>query len=346
MLYFNKGTVLKLHYRGNIMIKKSKLLIGSTLILSVITLLSCFIPIIAKSSTRSQSTYTITTNDGYYAETTYFLTEQAYNNYKNSNESHTYSSRQANDTVINTKNIYAKNEESEFVIAAVQTVCVYEQSDDDGNITESRLLTSEEKESFETSSNTVSTYAVTSETIGSKKESLYYLNINMTVEYNLNNKQYTITGMASWADKLVWAWESYKAAEEDYFDYIGITWGGDRTFVSTSQSISGNYYNGNAVNFTRRTSDSYVGYVWQFNEKSGYLGKEMEFAMAKINIANIDTFKNKETNAKMTYIHTYGKINGTVSFNYNSNNNAAAGVTLSETEKQWQIEIDVPGIAY
>ena len=168
----------------------------------------------------------------------------------------------------------------------------------------------------------------------------------MSVVYNSSSNQYTITGEASWDDVLVWLWDTNKAAEEWDFDYIGITWGGARTLVANTHSISGKYYNGNAVSFSKQTSDSYAGYVWQFNEKSGYLGKEMKLATATVNISKVGTSENKETNAKMTYIHTYGKIKGDISLTYNSDGSAAAGVSLSETSEQWQIEIDVPGIVY
>lgn len=122
--------------------------------------------------------------------------------------------------------------------------------------------------------------------------------------------------------------------------------GGNKTLVAKSQSISGNYYNDEAVSFSRKTSDAYVGYVWQFNEKSGYLGKEMELATAKVDLAKVGTSENMETNVKMTYIHTYGVVDASISFTITGPNSVAPSLTISESKNQWQIEIDVPGIKY
>lgn len=337
--------------------KKLKLLVGFTFAFLVIVQHSYLTPTIVKSNAQNQSTYTITSDDGYYAQTTYYLTEQAYQDYlDNVNSSVNLSAQTTNAT---SKNANAMDDEVEFVLAAVQTVCVYEQADNDGIVTESRLLTGEEIEVFRTSVNTVSTYSVIDDTIisdndiiypddtiGSDNESLYYLDIGMTVKYNSGTGQYIITGTASWKEEIVWPWESNKAAEEKYFDYLGITWGGDKDIIAHSHTITGNYYNGDSVSFAKQLSDSYVGYVWQFNEKSGYLGKEMEEATATVNISKYGASQNKETNAKLTYIHTYGVIEGNVSFTYGADGNAAAELSLSETEKQWQIQIDISGIAY
>ena len=48
---------------------------------------------------------------------------------------------------------------------------------------------------------------------------------------------------------------------------------------------------------------------------------------------------------RMTYIHTYQSAVGSISFSGGSSG-AAASVSLSSCDKQWQIEIDVPGIYY
>ena len=91
---------------------------------------------------------------------------------------------------------------------------------------------------------------------------------------------------------------------------------------------------------------SYAGYVWQFNEKSGYLGKELKYARANVDIKKIGTPLNKETNIVLTYIHTYGAISGGISFEFDSEEKLSAGISLSLTDKQWQIQIDIPGIIY
>ena len=50
------------------------------------------------------------------------------------------------------------------------------------------------------------------------------------------------------------------------------------------------------------------------------------------------TYKGKETNIRLTYIHTYQSTVGSISFQGGSSG-VAAGVSLSRCDKQWQIEI-------
>lgn len=324
------------------MTKQTKLLVGFTTVLGTAMMVGYLMPINRESNTQNQSSYTITTDDGYHAETTYFLTKDAYQDYvDNIDYSATLSEGTGNSTYAK-KN--AVEDDGEFVIGAVQNVCVYEQTDEDGNVSESHLMTSEEIETFETSVSTASDDVKIE--IDKDTESMYYLDISLYLVYSSGDNSFYVTGMAGWEDKLVWAWDSNKAAEEDYFDYISLTWGGERMLKADYKNIYGTYYNGNAVSFSRKNSDSYAGYVWQFNEKSGYLGKEMKSSVARVNLKNVGTNEYRETNAKMTYIHTWGAIGGDVSFSVDSEGTFAAGVELSETEKQWQIEIDVSGLQY
>lgn len=297
-------------------------------------------------------TYTVYDEDDYYSETTYYLKEEAYKNHlqEASENLQLYSNQLAvNTSVYNALN----NTAEEFVIAATKGVWVSATADENGNIIEERLLKKAEVEniqsinSIQTNNNAQSEInLISNNQVGSDKETMYYLEIKMTVYYNTLTGQYLVESNASWAAVLVWAWDTDKAAEEFYKDYIGITWGGAGTLQATNQTITGTYYNGKAVTFSRMISDSYAGYVWQFNEKSGYLGKEMKNATANISLKKQGSNMGKKTNVKMTYIHTYGKINGSLTLGINSNGEAAASLTLSETTKQWQIEIDVPNLDY
>ena len=58
------------------------------------------------------------------------------------------------------------------------------------------------------------------------------------------------------------------------------------------------------------------------------------------------TKKNKETSMKMTYIHTFDKLSGTVNFEVDKSGAASAGVTLTTVEDQWTVEVDIPGVMY
>lgn len=319
------------------MIKRSRQLLALSLILALSALLVHITPTPTYVNAQTQEKYSIVSNDEYYAETTYFLTENAYQtSFINTALAKTNSTQVTKSQ---------SNDKDEFVLAISKKVCVYEQTDALCDVVESRLLTKDEITKYSTNKS-VNVCSSSNDDIGSDTEYMYYLTINMALTYNSSTMQYKITGTATWDDVLVWAWENNKAAEEFFHDYIGITWGGNDTLISSSQSISGIYYGGNAVSFSKKTSNASAGYVWQFKEKSGYLGKEMKIATANVQIAKVGALENKQTSARMTYIHTYGTINGSVSINVNSNATIAAGVTLSGTQKQWQVEIDVHGIEF
>lgn len=266
--------------------------------------------------------YTVCEEDGYYSETTYFLTEEAYTDIGNASAD--------------------SSDGEEFVSATRKRVWVCEFYSEADETTESQLLSKSEVDEIESEADGVA--AAASTLVGSDSESFYYLDIDMAVYYNTGSETYSVTGDASW--QKVWTWNSMKAAEEDICDYIGITWGGAGTLCATSKSISGYYYNSKAVSFSRKISDSYAGYVWQFNEKSGYLGKELESATANVTLEKDGELLGKTTNVKMTYIHTYSDFSGSVSLSADSDGTAAASVSLSQSTDSWQIEIDVAGISY
>ena len=110
-------------------------------------------------------------------------------------------------------------------------------------------------------------------------------------------------------------------------------------------SITGKYYDNNLVNFVRTKYSPHMGCVWEFKEKTGYLGKEMEYANANVILTPENEYQGKATNIMMTYIHTYGKVGGSITISASTKQGLAAEVTLSETEKQWSLDVAI-GIKY
>ena len=110
-------------------------------------------------------------------------------------------------------------------------------------------------------------------------------------------------------------------------------------------SITGKYYDNNLVNFVRTKYSPHMGCVWEFNEKTGYLGKEMEYANANVILTPEYEYQGKATFIMMTYIHTYGKVGGSITISASTEQGLAAEVTLSETEKQWSLDVAI-GIKY
>lgn len=183
------------------------------------------------------------------------------------------------------------------------------------------------------------------EFIGEDSESKYLLDISLRVLYDQYENMYLVYGYAYWEDKLVWSWDNDEAAEEYYDDYIAVTWGG-KNLNGDKPSISGIYYNDKEVTFTQQQSDAYVGHLWRFKEKSGWMGKELKRAEAIVNLKREGTLAGDYTGVKLTYIHTYDEIDLKPTISLNTKLELAASVSIAAEENNWQIEISIGGLAY
>ena len=340
----------------NKLMKNKKSIFSAVMSFCILILLFTFALIIAipfLSIKPKAETYMECTDEEYYSETTYYLTEKSYKKHlkETANESNRKNAAKAK-----------TSSDGEFVIAATKTLNVYEMSDKDGNIIESYLLSKTEKEerlikkSFD-DNNANSMYGFSNKydpikdleggglpetTVGKDKESLYYLTIELKVTYNAETGLYKVDGTSNWENK--YTDNKALSPESTSFDYIGLTWGGNGALCVNNDLTYGKYYNdGGEIAFSKRISDSYRGYVWQFNEKNSIY--PMHFAYTTVYLRKTGENQKKETNAKMTYIHTYKKISGSVSLQIGTNG-VAAGISFSTTENNWQIEIDVPKITY
>ena len=306
----------------------------------------------AIASVRPRSdTYTVYSDDGYYSETTYYLNEKdfARQTEARSTEGGKYSTASGELT--------PTDENEEFVLGISKNVWVREVTDEAGNVTESKLLKKAEIEELYEQTAKIESAARSADAedpdfglslIGLDNTKIHLLTLDLSVLYNKDTHYYFAGATASWAEQLVWFWQTDIAAEEEFEDYLGLSWGGDGAFKADIISCSGNYYHGETIyDFSRKYSDSYAGFVWQFNEKEGILGDELEHFNASISMEKINpSVQNKETSIKATYIHTYGVIEGNVSFSVDSDGKLEASANLSASEKQWQIELDVPGLEY
>ena len=72
-------------------------------------------------------------------------------------------------------------------------------------------------------------------------------------------------------------------------------------------------YNRRNISFSRAQSDTYCGYCWQFNETKGAYFADYIDCYAKLQ-KTYSTYKGKETNIRLTYIHTYQSTVGSISF--------------------------------
>lgn len=330
--------------------KSSKLLIT---IISVLlaTIFAITLSLTLIGTKANADTYTVYDDGEYYSETTYYLTESAYNKSLKETKADTADTKSVTKSAVS-----SKDDDSDFVIAATKKVGVYEAADENGNIIESRLLKKSEIEKLNNipeSSNGIAPFSYRpldkfpdENKLDSDGYSFNYLYIQLKVSYGNESGQYVIRGFASWEQKLVGVWESNKAAEESYLDFLGISWGGNGNLTAIDKSISGKYYNDNDITYGRTIDEVNCGYVWEFYEKSGFLGKEMAHTTAYVTIDNKGIFHNRTTNARLTYIHTYGKIGGELKLTASNDDSIAAELTLSETKSSWETIINIPNILY
>lgn len=230
----------------------------------------------------------------------------------------------------------------DLVSVTKQTVYVLETIDQNGNFSESRLMSEDEVARYreQIDMNLKSTrntwVGEDNETHQGGKLSIYL------VVYKDSSRNYYAYGTADWENGVYFGGENGPASGYDFF---AITWGGGGELKTSDRSISGMYqYGQGGISFSRAESDTYRGYCWQFNErKSNYFA---DYIDGYVKLAKTySTYKAKETNVRLTYVHTYQDTVGSIYFE-GGTGGAAAGVGLSNCSKQWQIQIDVPSIYY
>lgn len=155
------------------------------------------------------------------------------------------------------------------------------------------------------------------------------LDLAASVYYDQANEKVYAELTASWRQRLGLAWKAVETAEENYMDYFSISW--NRGTVNREYTI-GNYYNDKPVQIA--ATDAGMGYLWMFDEKSGFLGKEARLLKACVEIDVSDLggdFAGMQV--IFSYIHTYGRtIN--VHFDYSG---SIGNATWDHTEGAWKV---------
>lgn len=281
--------------------------------------------------------YTVYADDGYYSETTYFLTEESYAN----------AIPQAPQQTAGAQKLSAKTEQpSNFVMAVEKKVWVEETVNAHG-VADSRLLKKaeiEENQVIENEAYAVPT-AVTANPseVGRDGDSQYSLRIYLYVAEV--NGVYTATGMAWWEAMYM---SGEHDAETSRNDYIGITWGGLLTMLATRQYFYARDFNDNEIPGSRCISNSYAGYVWQFREKQ-FFNNTSSIAESISCVVDITKGSGPQlgltTNIALTYIHTYNNANPSIGLEIGTNG-IAGSISASPASNLWQIQIDIGNIAY
>lgn len=130
----------------------------------------------------------------------------------------------------------------------------------------------------------------------------------------------------------------------DGYDQMAISWGGNQAFKARTQRCGGWYYDGSNFTGARNKSDIFTGYCWQFQEHNGF--GWIESMQANVSLERMSgTVSGKETNAVLSYVHTYGEIVPSVNFNVGSSG-INGGISLSTTVQNWKAEADLGGLMY
>lgn len=304
------------------------------------------------------STYTVYEDDGYYSETTYYRTEQAFERAMAELEQKEAEGSVRTHSLNAGGEAQAQQPRGEFVAAAVKSVWVYEQTDEDGNVFESRLLTKQEVEQAEEKLQALQEdeqEIVTRGKIYNKTETLEKLHLTLSVyeeasDYDNIEYDYVLVGSAYWEQALVWFWESDKSAEETHFDYVAFTWGGGGALTQTAFSAYGEYYEGYGE-ATMAPCDYQFGesIIWQFHEKSGPYGKELEHSVFEVCLDREEPLQNKKAQCKLTYVHTYNAYSAVIDIEAGVDKDGlsgAASVTISSEKDNWDVVIPYDLLEY
>lgn len=228
-------------------------------------------------------------------------------------------------------NIQNSNSDSELIGVKVQDVFVAETYDENGTVLDSRLLTNSEVKNLENGVSPAISW------IDGSGQDYYKLSITLAA-YDDGN-YYRLYGGSSWSGYASSGNGEQNPSSND--DFIAVSWGGDLPCVS--KTAYGVYSDNSSINLPRCLSNPTQGYIWQFAELSN--GKYAKDVQANVTLEKSSN-TTAETGAILTYIHTYGDTEITISGFTILNNIPVPMVTLSQNSDAWKTEVSVAGLLY
>lgn len=272
---------------------------------------------------QTKESYTVIENEPFYSKTTYYFDESEAPEYDRSN--------------INVVTLSKSSNNSATFLAGVRKEVVVGEFYKNGAIIESRLLTADEIAAPEIYSSNIPGF------VGYDTVAREYLTLDFVVLQSFED--YIATGYASWNTQIILGGEELPDAAAD--DFMIINWGGDGELKASSHSFTGEYHDGTSIQAYLDDKDSYEVYSWYFREKLGAFGSTMRYAEAEVIMSKTyPEVKDKETNIKFTYVHTYDDIVPEISFSVGYPSGFAGNVNLSTHEGVWKLTLEVPGILY
>lgn len=302
--------------------------------------------------------YTVENNDGYYSQTTYYLTEEAYNEYLDKTSAKTElnsagATKSAAAAKVNTSP--SSGDDGEFVMAAAKTVWVAEEFDENGNVTASELLTKEQMDDYGISPmglinnkfNQDNLFSgkggggSTEISIGEDELTYHTMTMHFKVTYDHIVKTYKATGTAGWTTYRPSPFEYEYATEYFNDDYIGIVWTDGDTLRGQYASASGYYHDNGDAQIFFMEKDPTAGYAWGFKERITILSSPLKNVTASVTLKRTGEPTKTSSKIKFIYIHTYAGA----SLNF-STSLIDFGLSVNGSDKTWDTYITIPDLKY
>lgn len=137
------------------------------------------------------------------------------------------------------------------------------------------------------------------ETVGSS-----FMDTNVKIEKE--DHGYLVTVDVTWKTQSHWLGINHPDFES--FDYLVVSWGGTQNFVCKEHHAEGTYDNGKEVNVSRRNSNGYNGYCWQFLEKESRYGSNLQKLTVTCKLETLYPIEEHEyVPIEVVYVHTYSR---------------------------------------
>lgn len=332
----------------------------SVLALTVVTLMSSVVPVNAKSLESIDNnpvcikTYSKEFPDAYIMEKSYDfgdanITVKDGELYSKSRDKKLQSDL---DEINNNQELLEEIKENiekgnEIVGISCPTLFIDETIDENGNVTDSKLMSEDEvnetilemlNEPFDNKTREITGRKETTNSKGCLSYTFMVYNNKPST-----GAKYSVSVVAKWS-ALGSAVSSTKAASGD--DYIGIFWGGNfvHTFAQNNKGISGTYDNGLPLICQLEGGVPNKSLAWGFSERAYLIGS---YAYAKNITAGAFltkktlTGKGNETSVTCQYVHTYQSFSGSVTVG-----SSGGSIGISGCPNKWSIASTISGLKY
>lgn len=180
-----------------------------------------------------------------------------------------------------------------------------------------------------------------------RKDKIYFLYLELTVTFDTAASVYQIDVAARWDKKSSYAGSI--TAEGTALDFLAITWGGAGGLCAKDHSMYGRYYGSDKTEaFSKRESNSYGGFVWQFSERNGLYGAILQEARASVTLEPAEgNIIVREAGVRLTYIHTAHRTNyGLMTVDYGRGDSSAPRILYETVGDSFKTELCIEDLIF